>query len=139
MRVEWATICKGIEDTEQGINLLGVQQDVGLVSGELPQVITPEVAVILATPRHEMDGETIHSIRCDVFAPDDQKVATRTEQFRLVRPGVDHYGVAEGRAVWPIVARFEATEEGAHRVEISVDEGTPMVLLYLVRLVPDLD
>ncbi len=136
MRIEWATICKEIRETETGWDLLGVNQDTALVIGDLPTEIVIPLAVCIAARFDELGQEgNAHEVRCVVVGPDLSKVAANTERIRLEAPAGSHYEGWEGRLILPFAVAVPVTE-GTFSFDVSADDSEAISLPYAMRLAP---
>jgi hypothetical protein len=133
MRIEWVTVCRYAERTESGMNMLGAGLDttqVADVSTENPARITLFVGTSLLGPYHEIAASQTHQFQWVVLDPEMNEIGRNLfpVETRIADPENYHHG-SEGRIAFPVYVIFDATQEGLHELQFTLDGATPPTAL----------
>jgi hypothetical protein len=122
VRIQWAVPCRGIDvsDAEPGIvNLRGAGIDLLLIPS-LPHPVGVIVACRFAMPVHDA-GSTV-DLEAHLLGPGMTLLESIETQINIGEPGANHPEGWEMTAIAPLIMQFTAVAEGAHGLEIRLDD-----------------
>lgn len=137
MRIEWATLCRAIRNTDHGIELVAPLQNAAIAVSGFPFPTAVKVAAIVKFHYEELGTQTVHRLRGRILDPNLNPIADElAREFGLYAPDLDHPPGWEGQGIEPMLIRFVAEAEGTHTVEVRLDDQPPFTLPLLIKTLP---
>ena len=133
MRVDWAILCRYVEAGGGLATLVSAGVDTYFVP-ELPGPVSLILGVRVVASDEELAEP--HQIAFRVLGPDLSEISRLEGEFRLETNPLKQPGW-EGGGIFPSIQTFEATEYGAHSLEISIDGRELKSVPFGVREPPE--
>ncbi len=132
MRIEWASICRQIQQTPDGIILVHPGQDM-LFTPSMPIGVKIPVALAVVANFAELDIGKTDKLRLQILGPDLDVVQETTWTVPVESDSQFFIEGWEGKAIQPVPVVFQAEKEGVYLIKLSLDGDKPTTLPYLVR------